>query len=286
MIRFLNDEKKNRSPIRGVIGAGNTNFGEAFCLAGDVITARRSTVYRFEVFGTPDDVRIVHEGLETFWKQQPHETTPQATTAGAPWTITPSTPCSTSTERRNPVRRGPREAARRAYFLQHVNQNTVFFHSLEEKLRYLVEEGYYEAQTLEQYQPEFLPCISSAAFAHKFRFPTFLGAYKYYTSYTLTTRDGARYLERYEDRVVMVALSLARGNETFAMTLMAEILSGRFQPATPHFLNAGKTQRGELISCFLLRLEDNMESDRPWHQLGTATVQARWWRRSVADQHP
>lgn len=150
--------------------------------------------------------------------------------------------------------------AARQYFLQHVNQNTVFFHSLEEKLRYLVDEGYYEAKTLHQYQPGFLQRIWSAAFACKFRFPTFLGAYKYYTSYTLTTRDGARYLERYEDRVVMVALSLARGDESFAMTLMDEILSGRFQPATPTFLNAGKAQRGELISCFLLRLEDNMES--------------------------
>lgn len=39
-----------------------------------------------------------------------------------------------------------------------------------------------------------------------------------------------------------------------------EILSGRFQPATPTFLNAGKQQRGELVSCFLLRIEDNMES--------------------------
>jgi len=37
-------------------------------------------------------------------------------------------------------------------------------------------------------------------------------------------------------------------------------MNGRFQPATPTFLNAGKAQRGELVSCFLLRIEDNMES--------------------------
>ncbi|MGQ7846479.1 class 1b ribonucleoside-diphosphate reductase subunit alpha [Granulosicoccus sp. 3-233] len=152
-----------------------------------------------------------------------------------------------------------RQAARQ-YFLQHVNQNTVFFHSLKEKLDYLVEEGYYEAQVLASYSHDFLEDIWQAAFAFRFRFPTFLGAFKYYTSYTLTTRDGARYLERYEDRVVMVALSLARGDEDFARRLLEEILSGRFQPATPTFLNAGKAQRGELISCFLLRLEDNMES--------------------------
>nr|WP_304945440.1 class 1b ribonucleoside-diphosphate reductase subunit alpha [Sinirhodobacter ferrireducens] len=150
--------------------------------------------------------------------------------------------------------------AARQYFLSHVNQNTVFFHSLEEKLRYLVEEGYYEADVLEQYDPAFIPRIWDAAYRVKFRFPTFLGAFKYYTSYTLKTRDGKRYLERFEDRVVMVALTLARGDEALALRLMQEILAGRFQPATPTFLNAGKAQRGELISCFLLRIEDNMES--------------------------
>ncbi|WP_339758781.1 class 1b ribonucleoside-diphosphate reductase subunit alpha [uncultured Sulfitobacter sp.] len=150
--------------------------------------------------------------------------------------------------------------AAREYFLQHVNQNTVFFHSLEEKLGYLVDEGYYEAAVLEAYPAEFLREIWDTAFKQKFRFPTFLGAFKYYTSYTLKTRDGKRFLERYEDRVVMTALTLARGNQTQAMAFMHEILSGRFQPATPTFLNAGKQSRGELISCFLLRLEDNMES--------------------------
>ncbi len=150
--------------------------------------------------------------------------------------------------------------AARQYFLQHVNQNTVFFHSLDEKLDYLVEEGYYEAEVLDQYSKNFQRAIWDAAYKKKFRFPTFLGAFKYYTSYTLKTRDGQRYLERYEDRVVMVSLALARGNEALAMRFMDEILSGRFQPATPTFLNAGKKSRGELISCFLLRIEDNMES--------------------------
>jgi ribonucleoside-diphosphate reductase alpha chain len=150
--------------------------------------------------------------------------------------------------------------AARQYFLQHVNQNTVFFHSLEEKLGYLVREGYYENEVLEAYDPGFVKTIFEAAYARRFRFPTFLGAFKYYTSYTLKTFDGKRYLERFEDRVVMVALALAQGDEELAIRLMDEIISGRFQPATPTFLNAGKKQRGELISCFLLRIEDNMES--------------------------
>nr|WP_246009106.1 class 1b ribonucleoside-diphosphate reductase subunit alpha [Halomonas nanhaiensis] len=152
-----------------------------------------------------------------------------------------------------------REAARQ-YFLQHVNQNTVFFHSLEEKLDYLVEESYYEAKVLDQYSFAFVKALFEQAYAYKFRFPSFLGAFKYYTSYTLKTFDGKRYLERYEDRVCMVALTLARGDEALAKSLVDEIISGRFQPATPTFLNCGKQQRGELVSCFLLRIEDNMES--------------------------
>ncbi|WBU52754.1 class 1b ribonucleoside-diphosphate reductase subunit alpha [Paracoccus sp. SCSIO 75233] len=152
-----------------------------------------------------------------------------------------------------------RKAARQ-YFLQHVNQNTVFFHSLDEKLGYLVEEGYYDPAVLDQYSKNFQRKIWDEAYGKKFRFPTFLGAFKYYTSYTLKTWDGQRYLERYEDRVVMVALTLARGDEELATRLMEEIIAGRFQPATPTFLNAGKKARGEFVSCFLLRIEDNMES--------------------------
>ncbi|GAA1636195.1 class 1b ribonucleoside-diphosphate reductase subunit alpha [Georgenia ruanii] len=152
-----------------------------------------------------------------------------------------------------------REAARQ-YFLQHVNQNTVFFHNLKEKLDYLVAEGYYEGEVLEKYSFEFLTKIWDFAWSKKFRFETFLGAFKYYTSYTLKTFDGKRYLERFEDRVVMVALTLADGKEQAALDMVEEIITGRFQPATPTFLNAGKAQRGELVSCFLLRIEDNMES--------------------------
>jgi len=152
-----------------------------------------------------------------------------------------------------------REAAR-AYFLQHVNQNTVFFHDLDEKLDYLVENKYYDPAVLAQYDRAFVKSLFEYAYSKKFRFQTFLGAFKYYTSYTLKTFDGKRYLERFEDRVCMVALALAEGNEEFATSLVDEIIAGRFQPATPTFLNLGKAQRGEPVSCFLLRIEDNMES--------------------------
>ncbi|HCR3202805.1 TPA: class 1b ribonucleoside-diphosphate reductase subunit alpha [Morganella morganii subsp. morganii] len=146
------------------------------------------------------------------------------------------------------------------YFRQHVNQNTVFFHNLREKLDFLINENYYEADVIGQYDFEFIKNLFRLAYSKKFRFATFLGALKYYTGYTLKTFDGQRYLERFEDRVCMVALTLARGDTQLAEHLLEEIISGRFQPATPTFLNCGKKQRGEFVSCFLLRIEDNMES--------------------------
>jgi len=152
-----------------------------------------------------------------------------------------------------------REAARQ-YFLQHVNQNTVFFHNFEERVRFLLDNDYYERALIEKYPLDFIEQLTNEAYGLKFRFPTFLGAFKFFTSYALKTFDGKRYLERFEDRVVMVSLGLAQGDQQLARGIMREIISGRFQPATPTFLNLGKAQRGELVSCFLLRIEDNMES--------------------------
>ncbi|HDR2748677.1 TPA: class 1b ribonucleoside-diphosphate reductase subunit alpha [Enterobacter asburiae] len=147
-----------------------------------------------------------------------------------------------------------------AIFAAHVRPNSVTFASQNERLDYLVNEGYYDARTLTRYDHAFVVTLFERAHASGFRFQTFLGAWKYYTSYTLKTFDGKRYLESFEDRTVMVALTLAQGDEALAEQLTDEILSGRFQPATPTFLNCGKAQRGELVSCFLLRIEDNMES--------------------------
>ena len=108
---------------------------------------------------------------------------------------------------------GKDKEAARQYFLQHVNKNTWFFHSLEEKIDYLIENDYYEEEILNQYDFEFVKDLFKRAYGYKFRFPTFVGAYKFYNQYALKTFDGERYLERYEDRVVMVALGLAQGYE-------------------------------------------------------------------------
>jgi ribonucleoside-diphosphate reductase alpha chain len=147
-----------------------------------------------------------------------------------------------------------------AFITTHVRPNSVAFSSQQQRLNWLVNEGYYDESVLNRYSRDFVITLFAHAHASGFRFQTFLGAWKFYTSYTLKTFDGKRYLEDFADRVTMVALTLAQGDETLATQLTDEMLSGRFQPATPTFLNCGKQQRGELVSCFLLRIEDNMES--------------------------
>jgi len=71
VIAFLNDEH-NRSLLRGVIAAGNTNFGAEFCYAGDVVSRKCGVpyLYRFELMGTDEDVRAVRAGLADFWKDE------------------------------------------------------------------------------------------------------------------------------------------------------------------------------------------------------------------------
>lgn len=147
-----------------------------------------------------------------------------------------------------------------SFMAHHVLPNSVEFASQQARLRWLVEENYYDPAVLTRYREEFVISLFAHAHSAGFQFQTFLGAWKFYTSYTLKTFDGKRYLEHFPDRACMVALTLAQGNENLATAMLDEMLSGRFQPATPTFLNCGKQQRGELVSCFLLRIEDNMES--------------------------
>lgn len=147
-----------------------------------------------------------------------------------------------------------------AFMAHHVLPNSVEFDNQTTRLRWLVVEKYYDPAVLARYSDAFIVQLFAHAHNAGFQFETFLGAWKFYTSYTLKTFDGKRYLEHFPDRACMVALTLAQGDESLATALLDEILSGRFQPATPTFLNCGKQQRGELVSCFLLRIEDNMES--------------------------
>lgn len=151
------------------------------------------------------------------------------------------------------------EAARN-YLDKEVTPKLVKFSSTKERLEFLLKNDYYESLVFNQYSGKFLNSLYAYAYSLNHQFQSFLGAFKFFTSYALKSFDGTQWLETYTDRAVACALLLAAGDPIQAKTLTAEIISGRFQPATPTFLNAGKAQRGELVSCFLLRVEDNMES--------------------------
>lgn len=155
---------------------------------------------------------------------------------------------------------GKDKASEREYVTGHVATNTKRFESTGERLRYLIDHQYYAPAVFERYSPEFLDGFYAHAESSGFEFGTFLGAFKFYTSYALKTFDGKLYLEDFPQRCAAVALELAAGNEQRAVEYLDEMLSGAFQPATPTFLNLGKAQRGEAVSCFLVRIEDSMES--------------------------
>ena len=162
--------------------------------------------------------------------------------------------------------RADRQAAR-AYHLEVINPHTRFFHTLEEKVRYMLDNELWNKATVEMYSFEKFKALFKRAHAHKFRFKTLLGAMKFYEGYALreSTQDEegrytTTYLERFEDRVVMTAIHLSQGDYQQAQDLVDIIIDGRFQPATPTFLNAGRAKGGDLVSCYLLRMEDNLES--------------------------
>lgn len=146
----------------------------------------------------------------------------------------------------------------KSYFLNYINKKTQFFHSLEEKLEYLVENEYYEAEFLKLYTQEQIAEIYDIAYQAKFRFPTYMGAFKFYNDYALKSRDGNNFLERYEDRLSINALYHASGDMDKARRLIRALIAQDFTPATPTLLNTGKKHRGEFVSCFLLEAGDSL----------------------------
>ncbi|WP_339021053.1 class 1b ribonucleoside-diphosphate reductase subunit alpha [Spiroplasma endosymbiont of Atherix ibis] len=146
------------------------------------------------------------------------------------------------------------------YMKEHIEPNMMKFSSVKERIEYLVKNKYYDEKVIEKYSIKEIEDLTDYAYSFNFKFPSFMGALKFFNAYGLKSFDGKKYLENYEDRVVLNSLFLAGGDFQKAKNILKQIIMGRFQPATPTFLNAGKKQRGEYVSCYLLRVEDNMES--------------------------
>ncbi|ERL26742.1 MULTISPECIES: class 1b ribonucleoside-diphosphate reductase subunit alpha [unclassified Leptotrichia] len=144
-----------------------------------------------------------------------------------------------------------------SYFVDYVNKNTVFFHNLEEKMGYLIKNDYY-IDFYEMYSHDEIKEVFKLVYDKKFRFASFMSASKFYQSYALMDDTGEKFLERYEDRIATVSLYLAQGNVEKAKEYALMLINQEYQPATPTFLNSGKKRSGELVSCFLDEMGDNL----------------------------
>ncbi|TFD99057.1 class 1b ribonucleoside-diphosphate reductase subunit alpha [Dysgonomonas capnocytophagoides] len=147
----------------------------------------------------------------------------------------------------------------RSYFLDYVNKNTVFFYTLKEKIDYLIENNYYE-NLYDQYSFEEIMRVYALIYERKFRFPSFMSAFKFFQNYALRDDSGEKFLERYEDRIACIALYLGQGSVEQALKFAELLVNQEYQPATPTFLNGGKRRSGELVSCFLDEIGDSLNS--------------------------
>lgn len=150
--------------------------------------------------------------------------------------------------------------ALQAFFVENVEPNTMPFDTITDKINYLIEHDYIESAFIKKYTPAFIEKLAKELKEHKFRFKSFMAAYKFYQQYALKTNDGNYYLESIEDRVLFNALYFADGNEESAHDLAIEMINQRYQAATPSFLNAGRSRRGEFVSCFLIQVTDDMNA--------------------------
>lgn len=144
-------------------------------------------------------------------------------------------------------------------FMKEVDEKMRTFHSLKEKIDFMIEQDYYY-NVYEDYSFDQIAQVFETAYAYGFTFQSYMAASKFYNDYALKTDDQAHYLEYYEDRVAITALYLGGGDLDKAMRLVRSMMEQRYQPATPTFMNAGKKRRGEMVSCFLLEMDDSLNS--------------------------
>ncbi|WP_334074811.1 MULTISPECIES: class 1b ribonucleoside-diphosphate reductase subunit alpha [Paenibacillus] len=144
-------------------------------------------------------------------------------------------------------------------FMKEVATRSLEFANFEEQVRYMIENDFYE-DFYKNYSSEEILELFNITHSYNFKFPSYMAVSKFYTDYALKSNDRKLYLEHYPDRVAAVALHLGRGDGDTARILARAMMEQRLQPATPTFLNAGKSRRGEMVSCFLLEMDDSLNS--------------------------
>lgn len=146
-----------------------------------------------------------------------------------------------------------------SYLDEHIYPRMKKFNTFEERLTFLLENSYYSKDIIDKYSIKFIKETYTAIENENFTFKSYMSANKFYQNYALKSNDGKEILENYNDKVLIVALALGDGNEDLALNLAIKLIRQEFQPATPTFLNAGRQRAGEMVSCFLISVEDSTE---------------------------
>ncbi|WP_353462744.1 class 1b ribonucleoside-diphosphate reductase subunit alpha [Mammaliicoccus sciuri] len=144
-------------------------------------------------------------------------------------------------------------------YLEEIAEKTIQFNDPIERLHFLVEQDFYY-DLFKEYSEASLKEINQFADSIPFQFASYMSASKFFKDYALKTNDKSEYLETYKEHVIIVSLYLAKGNVEQAKQFVEGMIEQRIQPATPTFLNAGRARRGELVSCFLLEVDDSLNS--------------------------
>ena len=149
--------------------------------------------------------------------------------------------------------------ALKCYLKDFVGKNTKEFKNIADKIKYLLDNNYYSEEVINKYDLDFIEKLYSTIKEENFEFESYMAANKFYQNYALKSNDGKEILETYEDKVLIVSLTLANGDTNLACDIAKKLIKQEFQPATPTFLNAGRKRAGEMVSCFLISVEDSCE---------------------------
>ena len=147
-----------------------------------------------------------------------------------------------------------------AFLEEEIKPKTMAFSSTAERIEYLLEQDYYYAELLNQYTMAQVEELHRILYSYQFQYESYMAVSKFFKDYALRSDDRKWYLEDYEQHVAIVALCLAEGNYERAKRDAIAMVLQEYQPATPTFMNAGRSRRGEMISCFLTELDDSLNS--------------------------
>ncbi|MBP5835980.1 class 1b ribonucleoside-diphosphate reductase subunit alpha [Candidatus Phytoplasma meliae] len=266
---------KNISLVIGVAVSGNKNWGSNYGKAGDIIatTYNIPLVLKFEGSGLQEEKAFLKKWLLAYSNQKKLPSLPSQNTYQAspliekkvnnphipktlpPWIILNNQIIDENGHIKDLQKD---QEALTSFILEEIKPKLKRFPTLKEKLTFLQTNEYYESDFLTKYTDSQIKTIYQIAYRKKFRFSTFMGAFKFYRDYALKTRDKQYYLETYEDRLAVNALYHSQGNFGIAQRMITSLINQDFTPATPTLLNTSKKHRGEFVSCFLLEAGDSL----------------------------